>query len=182
MIILIGASASGKTEVAKKLISKHSFSKVVTYTTRAIRPTEKDGIDYHFVSMEQFIKLREEGFFLETAEYNKNFYGTPLNDIALNKVLIVEPNGYKAIKKLNDNTIISFYITDTEDNRRRHMLERGDDPVKVEERILNDRKEFSFANIGTTNFVIDGGNKSITQLADEIYKKYINLLAKQSHN
>ena len=55
MIVLIGASASGKTEVAKTLIYKNGFSKIVTYTTRKIRPTEKDGIDYHFVSKQQFL-------------------------------------------------------------------------------------------------------------------------------
>jgi guanylate kinase len=177
MIVLIGASASGKTEVAKSLIKKHGFSKIVTYTTRPIRPTETNGIDYHFVTKEKFAKLKDDNFFLETAIYNNNCYGTPKNDLGLNKVIILEPNGFKAIKELNDSSIISFYILDSEDNRRRHMLERGDDPIKVEERISNDRKEFSFQNIGSTTFVIQGDGKSINVLAEEVYTKYMKKIS-----
>ena len=181
MIVLIGASASGKTEVAKTLIYKNGFSKIVTYTTRKIRPTEKDGIDYHFVSKQQFLELKESNFFLETTIYNGNFYGTPKNDLGLNKVIILEPNGFKAIKEIKDDTIISFYILDSEENRRRHMLERGDDPQKVEERILNDRKEFSYKNIGSTTFVIQGDNLSINQIAEQVYKKYMAKLSKNKN-
>jgi guanylate kinase len=177
MIVLIGASASGKTEVAKTLISKHGFSKIVTYTTREIRPSEKNGVDYHFVSKEKFLELKEQSFFLETTTYNNNFYGTPKNDLGLNKVIILEPNGFKALKEINDPTIISYYILDNEDNRRRHMLERGDDPKKVEERIINDRKEFSYQNIGSTTFVIQGDNLSISQITEEVYKKYMKKLS-----
>ena len=178
MIVLIGASASGKTEVAKSLIAKHGFSKIVTYTTRAIRPSEKDGVDYHFVTKERFEELKNENFFLETTTYNGNNYGTPKNDLGLTKVIILEPNGFKALKEINDNTIISFYILDSEENRRRHMLERGDDPIKVEERILNDRKEFSYTNIGQTTFVIQGENLSISQISEEVYKKYMKKITK----
>ena len=77
MIVLIGASASGKTEVAKTLIAKKGFSKIVTYTTREIRPSEVNGVDYHFVTKEKFLELKNDNFFLETTTYNNNFYGTP---------------------------------------------------------------------------------------------------------
>ena len=57
------------------------------------------------------------------------------------------------------------------------MLERGDDPKKVEERIINDRKEFSYQNIGSTTFVIQGDNLSISQITEEVYKKYMKKLS-----
>jgi guanylate kinase len=179
MIVLIGASASGKTEVAKTLIAKKGFSKIVTYTTREIRPSEINGVDYHFVTREKFLELKDDNFFLETTTYNNNFYGTPKNDLGLNKVIILEPNGFKALKEINDPTIISFYILDSEENRRRHMLERGDDPVKVEERITNDRKEFSYKNIGSTTFVIQGDNLTISQISNEVYEKYMGKISKK---
>lgn len=178
MIVLIGASASGKTEVAKTLIKKHGFSKIVTYTTRTIRPSEKDGVDYHFVTKEKFQELKANNFFLETTTYNNNFYGTPKNDLGISKVIILEPNGFKSLKEINDESIISFYILDSEENRRRHMLERGDDPQKVEERITNDRKEFSYKNIGNTTFVINGENRTINQISEEVYKKYMTKMQK----
>lgn len=173
MIVLIGASASGKTEVAKRLISEYSFSKIVTYTTRPKRKNEVNGKDYHFVTKDKFLKLKDKKFFLETTEYNENFYGTPLNEIALNKVLIIEPIGFKELKKLKDPSIISFYITGSEENRRRHMIERGDNIEDVEKRIINDRKTFSYKNIGNTSFVIEGDNLTITEMAEEIFEKYI---------
>ena len=64
MIILVGASASGKTEVAKYLIKNYGFEKVVTFTTRVKRPSEIDKIDYNFVTKDQFLKLKDENFFV----------------------------------------------------------------------------------------------------------------------
>ena len=56
MIILVGASASGKTEIAK-ILYKKGYKKCVTTTTRQIRPSEVNGIDYHFITKEDFNKL-----------------------------------------------------------------------------------------------------------------------------
>ncbi|MEG0978156.1 MAG: hypothetical protein RSE56_02830 [Bacilli bacterium] len=172
MIILIGASASGKTEIAKKLINNYSFQKVITYTTRLPRKNETNNIDYHFVTIEKFLKLKEEDFFLETTLYNENYYGTAKNEIGLNKILIVDPKGYAAYRKINDATIISFYINVEESVRKERMFNRGDCPDDIAKRLLNDQKDFSFNNIGITDFVIDSRDMSITELADEINSKY----------
>lgn len=172
MIILVGPSASGKTEIAKKLISNYYFQKVITFTTREKRKNEKNGIDYHFVSMDKFDELKEKENFVETTYYNGNYYGTPKNDMGLNKVLIVDPKGLKVFKKLNDESIVTFYISGSEEKRIQRMKDRGDDPQEIEKRILNDKKDFSYKNIGKTDYVIDGDNKTITELAKEIYDKY----------
>ena len=172
MIILVGASASGKTEVAKKLIKNYGFVKVVTYTTRKKRENEVNNIDYHFITENKFLKLKEENFFLETTLYNGNYYGTPLNEIDVNKVLIVDPKGLKIFKKLKNPSIVTFYITGSEENRRKRMEQRGDSKEEIEKRIQNDKKDFAYKNIGKTDFVIDGDNKTITEMAQEIYYKY----------
>ena len=65
MILLVGASASGKTEVGKILLSKYGMKKAVTQTSRQIRPSEVDGVDYHFVSKEEFLRLWDEGKLIE---------------------------------------------------------------------------------------------------------------------
>ena len=57
MIILVGASASGKTEVAKELKKKYDIQKVVTHTTRTRRAQEIEDVDYHFVDTALFLKL-----------------------------------------------------------------------------------------------------------------------------
>ena len=74
MIILVGASASGKSVVVKKMTELYGIEKVVTYTTRPMRAGEANGIDYHFISKEDFISKKEKDFFLETAFYNNNYY------------------------------------------------------------------------------------------------------------
>ena len=70
MLILIGPSASGKTEVAKLLSSKYNITKIVTYTTRSPRVHEVNGVDYNFVTIDEFARLTQEDFFVETTFYN----------------------------------------------------------------------------------------------------------------
>ena len=110
MIILIGPSASGKTEIAKKLISTFGYKKFVTTTTRNKRVGETDGIDYYFISVDEFKENLANNKFIETTIYNNNYYGSYKSEMGDNKVLIVEPNGLKAFQSLNDPHIISFFI------------------------------------------------------------------------
>lgn len=174
MIILVGASASGKTEIAKKLISNHDFSKVVTYTTREKRVGEKAGVDYHFISTERFLSLKDKKHFLETTYYNNNYYGTTYDQIGLNKVLIIDPAGLKIYKELNDPSIVSFFIDVPEHIRKERMIKRGDDLKIIEERLILDREQFSFTNLGTTDFVIEYNDQALTELAIDINTKYLS--------
>ena len=81
MIILYGPSACGKTEVAKLLASSYSIKKVITHTTRSKRVNEVNGVDYYFVTKEEFLSLKEQGAFVETACYNSNLYGSSKKEI-----------------------------------------------------------------------------------------------------
>lgn len=67
MLVLVGKTCSGKSTVAKILEDK-GYRRIVTYTTRPKRAGEIDGTDYHFITAEDFLKRRENGFFAETAE------------------------------------------------------------------------------------------------------------------
>jgi len=114
MLTLIGASASGKTEIAKILIRDHGFQKLVTYTTREPRQGEKDGVDYHFLSMRAFLEKRARAEFVETTEYNGNLYGTSFNDVRHDRVVIVEPKGANALyEKLADRMVIAAAMIST---------------------------------------------------------------------
>ena len=126
MLILIGPSASGKTVIAKELAAKYNITKIVTYTTRAPRINEVNGIDYNFVSLEEFSSLVEQGFFVETTYYNSNYYGTAKKDIKDDKCVILDPNGLKAFLALNDERIVSIYLDCDEQVRYQRMIERQD--------------------------------------------------------
>lgn len=93
MLVLIGPSASGKTEIAKILIRDFGMKKLVTYTTRPARPGEQDGIDYHFVTVDEFKALDEAEEFVETTFYNGNYYGSRKRDVDMNKVVVLDPSG-----------------------------------------------------------------------------------------
>ena len=80
MIVLVGESASGKSSIEKNLVDNYGYKKIVSYTTRQPRQGEVDGIDYHYISENQFIKLQNEGYFAEVGEYNGWHYGTAKND------------------------------------------------------------------------------------------------------
>lgn len=82
LIVLTGKTASGKDTLKDILINKYpNLKKVVTTTSRAPRRGEKDGIQYHFLSREEFQTRAENGDFIEYVEYGGNFYGTQKKDL-----------------------------------------------------------------------------------------------------
>ncbi|MEO0574044.1 MAG: guanylate kinase [Pseudomonadota bacterium] len=77
LVVISAPSGAGKTTLVKGLIERDErFVFSVSYTTRKIRPTEVDGTDYHFVSPERFIQLRDADAFLEHAQVFDNYYAT----------------------------------------------------------------------------------------------------------
>ncbi len=176
MLVLIGPSASGKTEVAKYLAKKYNITKIITYTTRQPRIHEINGVDYHFVSLDEFAKLMEENYFAETTYYNSNYYGTAKKDIQDDKCIIVDPNGLKAFLALNNPRIITFYLNSDEKVRYQRMLDRNDSLQNAKDRITNDRIAFNDANLNGITYVIDSDHTSIENMGDEIHNLYKNIL------
>lgn len=172
MILLVGASASGKTEVAKMLAQKYRLKKVVTHTTRPMRPSESNGVDYHFVTLDQMKELIARHYFVETTLYNGNMYGTSKPEIAYDKVLIVDPNGYRSFLALRDPRIVTFLLTASETTRLNRMLYRGDALEEAKKRIANDRKQFAEGELPKTDFTIDSEKISIEEAADLVYRYY----------
>ena len=176
MLILIGPSASGKTEVAKLLAEKYNITKIVTYTTRKPRIHEIDTVDYNFVSLDEFAKLTEEGFFVETTYYNSNYYGTAKKDILDDKCIILDPNGLKSFIKLNNKRIVSFFLSCDENVRFERMIKRKDAIEDAKKRITSDRIAFNDSNLNGITFVVDSDNISLNDLCDEIMNLYSNVL------
>ena len=136
MIIIVGASAAGKSVVVKKMKEMFNIEKLITYTTRPMRVGEVNNIDYHFITTEEFLNKKENNFFLETAFYNNNYYGTAYEDISSNKALIVEPSGANVYyEKLKDRVFI-VYLQASEETRKERMIRRGDSLESID-RYLN---------------------------------------------
>ena len=172
MIVLSGASASGKTEAAKMLMAKYGIMKAITTTTRSRRCNEKNGRDYFFVSIEEFQKMIEDDRFVEHTLYNGNYYGSTKDQIADNRSVVIDLEGLKSYSALTNDRIVTFYLKTSEDVLFKRMLERGDKEEDAHRRIINDRVIFADDQIPKVDFRIDSENKTIEQVADEIYRLY----------
>lgn len=172
MIVLVGESASGKSSIEKYLVDNYGYSKVISYTTRSPRPNEIDGLDYHFISVEEFKSLKEQGFFAETAVYNNWYYGTAKEDCTDDKIAVLTPHGLRQISKVDGITAISFYINVPRRDRLIKILQRGDDIEEAYRRSLSDVGQFDGIE-DEVDYVInnDGYKKSIEEMSREVMKE-----------
>lgn len=172
MIVLVGESASGKSSIERYLVDNYEYNKVVSYTTRSKRPNEIDGIDYHFISVEEFKALKEQGFFAETAVYNDWNYGTAKEDCTDDKVAVLTPHGLRQISKINGINVTSFYINVPRRDRLIKILQRGDNIDECYRRNLSDVGQFDGIK-DEVNYVVnnEGYKKSIMKMAEEVKYK-----------
>ena len=172
MIVLAGASASGKTEVAKMLAKKYGITKVITTTTRDLRVGEEHGRDYFFVSKERFEEMLREDRFVEHTIYNGNFYGSTKDQIAPNKCVVIDPAGLRAYIALHDDHIVTFFLDSTEETRHKRMIDRGDLEEKIVSRLAHDRTAFDPSKLPYVDYHIDSETTTVEEVADMIYKIY----------
>lgn len=180
MLVMIGASASGKTEIAKLLIKKYGFSKLVTYTTREMREGEIDGVDYHFITIEEFEIKKKRREFLETAQYHNTYYGSPKKGADEKKVIIVEPKGANSIYRKKIPKTIFVYLETDQLIRRVRMLNRGDKLEDVETRFIEDKKHFKKSRFTHLDHIVNTSSHTLEELTDKIYKLYAQDLKNQT--
>ena len=170
MIVLVGESASGKSSIERYLMDNYGYKKIVSYTTRSPRLGEVDGIDYHFISVEEFKSLKEQGFFAETAVYNNWHYGTAKEDCTDDKIAVLTPHGLRQISKIDGINVNSFYINVPRRDRLIKILQRGDNIEEAYRRSLSDVGQFDGIE-DEVDYIIhnDGYKKSIAEIAQEVH-------------
>ena len=156
LIVLSGPSGVGKGTVRKALFNlpKHNLVYSVSMTTREKREGEVDGVDYYFVSKEEFTKRRKEGKFLETAEFVGNYYGTPLDkvneqlDQGNEVVLEIEVEGAIQVKRKVPDCVMIFIVPPGKQALYDRLKRRGTESDEViEERITKANREFKLAHL-----------------------------------
>lgn len=138
LFIVSAPSGAGKTTLVGKLMAADpAVIHSVSYTTRAPRPGESDGVNYHFVSVQQFLAMRERGDFLEWAEVHGNFYGTSRSwlqeqtDAGQDVLLEIDWQGAEQVRRIFPNVVTIFILPPSLQELERRLRGRGSDTDEV---------------------------------------------------
>lgn len=111
LIVLSAPSGTGKTTLMSALREKENFVYSVSCTTRSARPGEVDGRDYHFLTVDEFLRKRDAGEFLESAQVHKHHYGTLKSEVmahlesGVDVMVDVDTQGAESIRNCSDPLI-----------------------------------------------------------------------------
>ncbi len=142
MVILSSPSGVGKTTLTKKIQQKYPNFKIsVSHTTRPPRSNEVDGVDYHFVSKDNFKKLIKDDKFYEYAKIFDNYYGTLKQSvdsaIKSNDIIFdIDWQGTKKLSKFKNLNLIKIYlITENKEELKNRLVKRDQNTlIEVEKR------------------------------------------------
>ena len=174
MLVIIGKSASGKTTIEKCLKETEGYSNIVSYTTRPVRNGEVDGINYHYVTEDEFIEKLNNSFLAEHVNNYGNYYGVAKEDCKNSSLVIVEKNGLKQLNDVDDLDICSIYLYVSPITRLKRMWYRKDKLKDIVKRILTDDVKFFGAKRQCTFSVKSKSTKETAIEIDYLYRKYLN--------
>ncbi len=141
LFVVSAPSGAGKTTLVRMLMARDPLIRhSVSYTTRAPRPGERDGQDYHFVDIQTFLAMRERGDFLEWAEVHGNFYGTSrswlLEELAAghDTLLEIDWQGAQQVRAMIPAAVGIFILPPSIAELERRLRQRGQDSEEVIQR------------------------------------------------
>jgi guanylate kinase len=138
LFIVSAPSGAGKTSLLAELVPTDERLRLsVSHTTRAPRPGEQDGVHYHFVSVDEFRELTEQGVFLESAEVFGNFYGTSEQslreqlDAGFDVILEIDWQGAAQVRKRIPEAVSIFILPPSIEALRARLGGRGQDSEEI---------------------------------------------------
>lgn len=177
-IIISGPSGSGKSTILKRLFDEYPerFAFSVSHTTRAPRGQEQNGVEYHFVSKDEFERMIGEKGFVEYAQFGSNYYGTSLQTIEDQKakgrttVLDIEMNGVKQIAahpNFEPKPRFLFLSPPSEEILEQRLRGRGTDAEEaIQKRLKQAKEEMKFQEENPV-----GAKRVINDDLDRAYKE-----------
>lgn len=176
LIVVSGPSGAGKDSVCNLVKEKNNNMWIsISCTSREIRKGEEDGINYFYLTKEEFENKIKNNDFLEYAIYNNNYYGTPLYKIEenLNKgidvVLVIEVQGALKVKKIYPDAIFLFILPPSMEELKNRLIKRGTESTeKILERFKTAYKEIN--EISKYNYVI------VNNILDEAVSKMQSII------
>jgi guanylate kinase len=157
LVILSGPSGVGKNTVVERLVEAAGglVERSVTATTRSPRPGEKDGVDYYFLSPQEFARRRAQGEFLECFQVfgPGHWYGTLASDVAqrLEKgvwvVLAIDVQGATTLRKQFPDAVTVFLLPPSEEELERRLRQRGTETEQaIQNRLARAKQELAVAD------------------------------------
>jgi guanylate kinase len=138
IFIFSGPSGVGKSSIINELRKRTAgLGYSISHTSRAPRPNEMDGTDYHFVSEDTFLKMREDGVFVEWAKVYGYLYGTSVSslktqtDKGLDVILDIDSQGAKNIKAIFKDSILIYILPPSIETLKQRLNTRASDALEV---------------------------------------------------
>jgi guanylate kinase len=137
LLVLSSPSGGGKSSIARALLARGDIGYSVSATTRAMRPGERAGVDYHFLSREEFLRREAAGEFIEYATYNGNLYGTLRAEVerlfgeGRHALLDIEVVGARLVRDRFANAVNVFILPPSADVLLARLASRGTEGVVV---------------------------------------------------
>ncbi len=173
LIVVSGPAGSGKGTVNSQLIATGDFVFSVSATTRAPRPGEVNGVNYHFIDREEFQRRIDENGFLEYTTYCDNYYGTPLKEAMAvlesgkNLILEIECDGAKNVKKIFPDAVLIMLIPPTFAIQEERLRGRGTETEEVIQKRLEKAKR-EIEQIDAYDYIVYNYNGGSSVAADDI--------------
>ena len=146
-IALVGKAASGKDFLKKKLIQRGMKFGIST-TTRAPREGEVDGVDYHFVNENQFLKSVDDGLIVFYQKFNGNYYGITQQEFQSCDAVILNVEVLDTMSPEVRNSLFVIYLNIDIQTRMERMKERDVSFTDIAERVYADDRQYN----GFTNY------------------------------
>ena len=173
MIVLVGESASGKSTVERELCNLYDYKHIISYTTRPLRKDEKQDVNYHFISEDKFLELKNKDFFAEYTKYRDWYYGTAKEDCSVDKIIVANPHGLRQLRKIFQTDVKAFYLKVSERERLIRIIKRGDDIFECFRRIFSDQGVFQNIEEDCDHVIYCDG-LTPKEIAERIYKEVTN--------
>ena len=187
LFIISAPSGAGKTTLVRRILENYpQFAFSVSATTRKPRANEKDGIDYYFISAEEFISKRDQDYFLEWEEvYEGMFYGTPRSEVdrifSEGKVPLFDLDvvGGANLKQQFGDKAVSFFIrTPNLEILRERLISRGtDSPEAIDKRCEKAEWEMTFEDkfdYVIVNDELESATKALFSIIDQYLEMQIS--------